>query len=917
MSVTSIHSSTFSSVASMLISSIKPPTGAISGVVRGLQAVVFVHNALWNTFLNRDPHPPPPLLPPLPPPPTRVLEPFGPYIMSRTTSFPSPAPGGRCHSPSTLSVDNLIPQRSLLVFGMVFSVIVLMGLAIALHLVISRATRRVSPKARSTSFGKPGVMSPSVQSTRFTSTLGTLIRIVAMSCCFYGVIHFVLRPTLGVRLAFNPRAGIMLVDVESTVTVYSLHHIFDAFKNSVGEVVGEWIREQGSAYLKTAVAASKEIIDALTFAATGATSDLVLRETVRCNGAAFDMATETCVFPDAISLDFIRRLRDMIHTTVTAVLAKPEFDIERFLSRTEAMASYVYEVLRFVSLPPLPSTLAPAVPFFIRGVDILLDAFAKAATPLVKCIQYIPLPNLGDLLLVLIGIGFVVNFTSAAFQVIRNSLYGKFSQYTRIAVAQVSAPWLNVEPVSVLAMAFTRVTTSLRTYVGSVPRVASLATSVGLDAVLADNSIRPPHVDAMSLVTSCPSTPDRIVDSTVSPLSSDSTGSCSEASVGLTSFVYIAKNVKAPMEKQRKNALELRIDTTSIVKSVHDDLTASSYSGPSFSDSTSDFSRELTPATSVPDVSLASEDIKLVVPVPSSRQIEVVDRLAVASSASSPATAPLIAPVENEREWTVVTYKKPKRRTHDHDLHQADTPIVPRDPRPRPQALLQTRPQGGPPKPASPAPSCGPSEAIASHVAPKSSKLSLGSLRSNQTSSSGSVWSLPKPANASSNSAMDSPWFTVNVEPATASPMGCLNEAWFPRLPSRKSSPSSPLSGVQEPDAQRSKLLDRAAEEHAEDCYQSVAEVSDPYSYDEHGNFPQTMEPIDLFAQEDRQPVARLPPSSAYGGKTFAALSREDLHDARSFPPETRSQMDLENLFAPTQAGIVVNIPRSTFPSRI
>ncbi|TDL18429.1 hypothetical protein BD410DRAFT_501255 [Rickenella mellea] len=633
--------------------------------------------------------------------------------------------------------------------------------------------------------GTPGVIS--ALSARLFPALGTIMRIAAISCCIYGVIQVLSYPTLDVRLVFNPHVGIMLAGDEPPVLVRlveDLRQFFGTFKNSVANVVLKWVRDQGFAYLTTALTTFKDITDDLVLA-FGRTSNTAFRDTtVGCGGATFDLATKTWSFPQAESSETTRRLREMIHTTVTAVLAKPIDNMTRILMRAEAMASYSYEVLRFVSLPPI---LAPTVPYFIRWADILLDAATKAATPFVTCIQYFPIPSIGDFSGALMVLGFVYKFAPATFQVICESPTEALSQQVRRLVALVPAPWMKVDAVALVQTTFARITSAPRRRAGAEHRLATL-TDVDVDALLAEYGIFPPSVDVVSFVASPLSSPERLVDTTVSPQSSESAeGSYTESSEDVMAFRRVVTEVERAPQKRSRHTPALRINTQSVINPISEASTGSSSSTstvPSSSESASPFTGELTPATSVPDVSLVipqPQETKSEVSTPSSPQPQDLDRPALVSGASSPATETLAAPVDTEDGWTVVKHKKWKRCTY--DKREVITSNEPRPPQTRPQA----RPRARSHKPVSP-------EASSSLSALNSSKHSPGSLRSNQTRLQGSASSLPKAAKTTaSRSSSEEVWYTVDGEFATEDTKLKLNAEWFPPYPSRNT-PLPPMS---------------------------------------------------------------------------------------------------------------------------
>ncbi|TDL18419.1 hypothetical protein BD410DRAFT_501075 [Rickenella mellea] len=795
MSTPRIRSSPFASATSMFFSSLIPSGGAVSSAIRGFRTLVPLRKVVTDIFLNMKLRPPPPLPPPLPPPPTRTFELFGPHLVSRTVEYAAPSTSRRCHPPSTPSGDILFPVRSSFVTGIVIFVMGLFGLGFGISLVL----RRVSDKPRSKSMNKPGVLS--ALSARLFPTLGTIMRIAAISCCIYGVIQVQSYPTLGVRLAFNPHVGIMLAGDKSPVLVRlveDLRQFFGTSKNSIAEVVHQWVRDRGSAYLTAALTTFKDITDDLALAAFGRTSNTVLRNTtVGCGGATFDLVTKTWSFPQAGSSETTRRIRELIHTTVTAVLAKPIDNMTRILMRAEAMASYIYEVLQLVSLPLLPPVLAPAVPYFIRWADILLDAATKAATPFVTCIQYFPIPSIGDFSGALMVLGFVYKFSPATFQVMCEPSTGVLSQYIRSFVTFVATPWKHVEAVALVSTAFSRIISVFKRRVGPVPRLAtlSMATDVDFDAILAEYGIFPPSADVVSLVATPLSSPERVVDTTVSPQSSESAeGSYSESSEDVMAFRHVVTDSEKASQKRSKHTPALRIDTQSVINSISEASTGSSSStstGPSSSDSTSPFTGELTPATSVPDVGLLipqPQETKSGVSAPSSPQPQDLDRPALVSGASSSETDPLVGPVDKEDGWTVVKHKKWKRRTY--DKREVIMSNERRPPHARPQARLRARSQ----KPVSPAPSCDPSEASSSLSALNSSKLPLGSSRSNPTRPQGPGSFLPRPAKTpTSCSSSEEIWYTIDGEYATEDTKLKLNAEWFPPYPSRNT-PLPPMS---------------------------------------------------------------------------------------------------------------------------
>ncbi|TDL15253.1 hypothetical protein BD410DRAFT_902667 [Rickenella mellea] len=705
MSVTRSLSSPFASVASIMFNSLVPSGSSVSSVFQGFRSIPVLppREVLVKLLFHFTLRPPPPPPIPLSPPPTRVMDPYDPYMVSQTIAQTATSTSRRFHSASTLSGDILSPVPSLLMFMMAF-IIGVFGFGFGSYLVFSRASR--GARRHSKSVFKSGIISAPF--TRFFPALGTTMRIVAASCCIYGVIHVVPYLTLGARLASNPHIGILLVDVEPPallVLVDNLRQLFNTFKNCITEVVREWVRDRGVAYVTTAVATFKDITDALVlaWAVSGVhqTSNTVLRDPyVGCGGATFDLATKTWSFPNA---GILHRLRELIHTTVTAVLEKPTYDIECFVP----------------------------------------------VTHLITYIQYFTRPTIENFSIVLMGL-LVVNIRSAAVHDIRNWVSGKLSQYTRIAVALVAAPRMNVEAPSVLVKSFKRITAALRIHVGPVPRVASLAISESYE------------------------------------------GSYSETSDEVSTFEYAARNLKsAPVKRSKKNIPALRIDTQSILNSASSDSTDSSSRttyGHSDSDLSSRLTGELTPATSVPDISQPTplpKDAELDISTPLFPQLQDLDRPALASGASSSATDPLVASTDKEGEWTVVAHKKWKRRTY--DAPQPNPPV--RKPRhqTRPWAGLQDRP----PRPASPPLSSHPSEASAAPLARhSSSKLSLGSSGGNRPPSCGSV---PKPTNTSSSTSSSEVWYTCDGEVATEETGMKFNAEWFPRFPSQNT-PLPPLS---------------------------------------------------------------------------------------------------------------------------
>ncbi|TDL18432.1 hypothetical protein BD410DRAFT_806590 [Rickenella mellea] len=812
---------------------------------------------LFNFTLRSLPPPPPPI--PLPPPPSCALVPYGPYLVSRTEDFA--APSARFHSASAPSGDILAPLRSSFVIGIIVFIIGLLGLGCGCYLVFDRASRGVFSNPRTKPTRKPGTTS--LLLARSSAALRTLIHVAAMSCCLYGVIQFMQCIVFGVCLTSNTEAATVLVDLEPQIMVDNLRQFFGTVKDFIYSVDHERFRD-------------RDFVDRISLASVTVVTE---RLASLLHGVCSLMH----------NIEGNRVLDGRLPTGQAPVWHDALSDS----IRSEAMASYTYEVLRVVSLL-LSSTLsASTVPPIIRGVvnSNFHHSFAEC--------------------------GFCRNIQESHLMCSSNRIIG---------------------------------------------------TAQNLFTALAADSAVPSHLDAMPLVAEPPSSPECILDTTVSPqLLESADRSHGEFSEDVPVFRYVVKTAMEKKASPRQYSGSIprvsspsattqvilrhsqRLDIrTRIRPGLTGELTPAtsvpdvSLSSPLPKDTKSDVSESCTPqdedidhpavgssvprsaadltfcvsesvsATTGPDVSLPPADTMPVVSALSTPQLDDTNRVAAVPDTSGSATDPLVAPVGAEGGWKLVTHKKWKRRI-------PDTPHVsPSADQHRPQCLPRARRQAPPSRTMSPAPSRGPSEALSFPLVSPSSKLSLGSLRSNRTPSTSSVSSLQKPAKITSSSSSEEVWYTVDGEFATEDTKFKLNKEWFPPYPSRNI-PLPPMSAWflgpdWESKIQLSSSSDGAVKECVEDRNQGVEELPPSSSYDSRGNFARTMQPKNLFGEHE--PTGRLPRSSTYDGKAFTTLSNEDVRNPLVVPSETRTLFEFEDVFQRT-GEVLVKLPRAQGPRQL